>query len=67
MCVVTLLPILLNLSWRVEGIVGETETATEEGGGLAGTATSRGCDIMYGWLTSVREEVLEGDPRYYAR
>jgi len=47
MCVVTLLPILLNLSWRVEGTVGETETATEEGRGLVGTATSRGCDIMY--------------------
>ena len=63
MCLVALLPILLNLSWRVEGIVGEMETATEEGRGLVGTAISRGCDIMYRRVTSVQEKVLEGNPR----
>jgi len=66
MCVVALLPILLNLSWRVEGIVGETETATEGERASMGT-TSRGCDIMYRVAVSVWEKVLESNPRYYAR
>ena len=49
-CMGTLPFLRLNLSWRVEGVEGEMETAFVEGGGFVGVATFRGWDILYrGW------------------